>query len=77
MNLVIDDAVEVKLAQKDQQEARRSLGDYILAVADRAMSDRYRSNTAQRRQCFAHSGTTMMNLHQGADLHKHANAKID
>jgi small nuclear ribonucleoprotein E len=27
MNLVIDDAVEVKLAHKDQEEARRSLGE--------------------------------------------------
>ena len=29
MNLVIDDAVEVSLAQKDKPESRRTLGPYI------------------------------------------------
>ncbi|KAF2661923.1 small nuclear ribonucleoprotein E [Lophiostoma macrostomum CBS 122681] len=30
MNLVIDDAVEVSLAQKDKPESRRSLGQILL-----------------------------------------------
>jgi small nuclear ribonucleoprotein E len=32
MNLVIDDAVEVSLAQKDKPESRRTLGPYIRPV---------------------------------------------
>jgi uncharacterized Zn ribbon protein len=30
MNLVVDDAVEVKLATKEQDESRRSLGQILL-----------------------------------------------
>lgn len=32
MNLVVDDAVEVKLATKTEEEKRRQLGVYILST---------------------------------------------
>jgi hypothetical protein len=63
MNLVIDDAVEVKLAHKEQEEARRSLGELHRQDSSiQAILIIDRPNIAQGRQRFAHSSTAMMNL---------------
>jgi hypothetical protein len=57
MNLVIDDAVEVKLATKSEEESRRSLGKLRgLRWGNYGSADSfYRTNTAQGRQCVIDS----------------------
>lgn len=37
MNLVIDDAVEVKLATKDEEESRKRLGQFLLFTSSRSI----------------------------------------
>jgi hypothetical protein len=54
MNLVVDDAVEVKMATKDTEESRRDLGMLCCTTLDvRCIDLRPRTNTAQGRQCCA------------------------
>ena len=52
MNLVIDDAVEVQLATKNDAEERRQLGKLSWVVRIWQSLIDYRTNTAERRQCF-------------------------
>ena len=46
MNLVIDDAVEIKLATKNEEESRRELG--MLRSATWSISDRVRASADER-----------------------------
>ena len=55
MNLVIDDAVEVKLATKTEEEKRRSLGSTSSLTQRREVLTIRRPDLTQRRQCFSHS----------------------
>lgn len=62
MNLVIDDAVEVKQATKiDPEEKRRELGTALVSCsATLGCADwSHRSNTAKRRQCISHPSFAM------------------
>lgn len=53
MNLVIDDAVEVKQATKTTEESRRQLGRHsCLGFRLKRMLMVCRSNTVEGRQCF-------------------------
>lgn len=51
MNLVVDDAVEVKMATKDTEESRRELGALPVRTTSPGHAlTRYRTNSAQGRQ---------------------------
>lgn len=59
MNLVIDDAVEVRQATKSEEEKRRSLGRHMrkaYATLLNQILTMLRPNTTQRRQCLTDSG---------------------
>jgi hypothetical protein len=55
MNLVIDDAVEVKQATKTTEESRRSLGGFWSWGKVSRVLTFFRSDTLERRQCFIDS----------------------
>jgi hypothetical protein len=55
MNLVIDDAVEVKQATKTTEESRRQLGEDFMCIYARRKLIWCRSNTVERRQRFVDS----------------------
>lgn len=61
MNLVVDDAVEVKQATKTTEERRRELGMQMLQHFRPAKKTNIlnRSNFAQGRQCITHSSAPM------------------
>ena len=66
MNLVVDDAVEVKLATKSEEEKRRPLGMKTCTDACAILiltPFRYRSNTAQGRQRFPHPSRPVIANH--------------
>ena len=62
MNLVIDDAVEVKQATKTDEEKRRELGiGLVVWERDFDWANRNcRPDTVEGRQCIAHSSITIM-----------------
>lgn len=68
MNLVIDDAVEVKLATKSDEGKRRPLGMKFsfpkrLSSSNTDVFLKYRSNIAQGRQCLAHPSCLVIANH--------------
>lgn len=62
MNLVVDDAVEVKQATKATEERRRELGIQMLQHVRAANKTNIlnRSNFAQGRQCITHTSAAMI-----------------
>lgn len=61
MNLVVDDAIEVKQATKTTEERRRELGMRMLQHVRPAKKTNIlnRSNFAQGRQCITHTSAPM------------------
>ena len=61
MNLVVDDAVEVKQSTKIDEEKRRELGkDHsIPRLCGLMLTFNRRPDTSQRRQCISDPGSTM------------------
>jgi hypothetical protein len=55
MNLVLDQAVEVRLAFKERDEERRSLGQSSCSLRVVTLLTHARSHTPQRRQRHSHS----------------------
>lgn len=74
MNLVVDDAVEVKLATKTDEEKRRPLGMwqlpsiYHLRLPMLMSCFEYRSNTAQGRQCLPHPSGPVIASHTSSPI---------
>jgi hypothetical protein len=65
MNLVIDDAVEVKQATKTEAESRRPLGKILLLQVWNPLTPQLRSNIAERRQRFPNTKRLMfLSLYQ-------------
>ena len=74
MNLVIDDAVEVKLASKTEEEKRRSLGNAPSLIQRHKVLMVNRPDFAQRRQRFSHSSSIIRpfrNRHLGTQVQRH------
>lgn len=64
MNLVVDDAVEVRLATKSEEEKRRNLGispqKYVCSEGRELTLRLNRSNPSQRRQRISHPSRAMI-----------------
>jgi hypothetical protein len=62
MNLVIDDAVEVKLQTKTQEESRRHLGTSYISILPLSFLTLNRANTSERRQCFVDPNASIASI---------------
>lgn len=66
MNLVIDDAVEVRqITKTNETESRRSLGRSECDTSVESEANICRPNLAQRRQCLADPERIQLNVPRG------------